>query len=98
MKIHQPVPGKINQNVPFDITNKNSYANISLSKCIARNVSIRGGFSLGSNRNDLIVDDELEIESKSRSLHLKGVIDHDLSEHILLKYGFEWTLVKFDEH
>ena len=97
LKMNQPISGKIHENALHDISNSNSYTNFSLSKSIAKKASIRSGLSFGSSQNYFDIDNGLEINTHSKSMHLKGVIDHDLSEHVLLKYGYEWILNKFDE-
>ncbi len=96
LKVEQPTPGNINNLSMYDINTQNLYSNISLSNSIGESSSYRGGLSYTYNTNDIIMDD-LKVETLTKTTHAKLVIDNDLGEYVLLKYGTEWMMNDYQE-
>ncbi len=97
LKISQPIPGNIYEFGTYDITNNNLYSNLSFNNPISDRISARGGISFSSNRNLTVSARGGLIGNQTKSIHVKAVFDHDVSENVLVKFGGEWINDDFSE-
>jgi len=96
MVVNQPFPGDIYQQTQFDITTHNLYTNIAVSNSIGESLSYRGGIAYTNNLNHVLTDVG-DLDTKVNSIHAKLVLEHDLSENVLFKYGAEWIYDEYQE-
>ena len=96
MILNQPLSGNINEEGRNDINTKNSYSNIAFNNSLGKSMSIQAGISYSGNENQIETEDFL-LNTKLNTIHSKLVFDHDVSEHIQLKYGGEWIYDHYEE-
>ena len=97
MKVYQPLPGNVNEQGLFDISNDNFYSNFAIKNSLSEHLSYRGGLSFSANNSQVIMNGEISNESRIQANHSKIVFDHDVSENILLRYGGEWIYSDYTE-